>query len=448
MEKSRKLDRYAHKEYDENVGFPVEIRSRDGGVRHYDFDASVRLYQRRLGHAIASGDDADLVAAEVGHCRARIAQLRRSFFVLQGWTSPEGLSGPEAHDPELAGEIAALLVRVLGGVGRPEITFARAECEGPEEIWCLARRGGPEGLLLHVFRTQGSGEKASRAAADALLRRLATVAPGAGEAELLLGHRDVGDAVLVVSGPAEEVALLAARTGELSTGPDAPWSEVVELARLGDLAAVWMRCRALAAEQPWHRDAYVVGAAAARLLGRAVDAEDLAFVGTRYLAHDALVRRELGAARLAQGRAGEAVVDLELARRLDPGLAVVVGDQLRAALPDLPQAPPGAPLEGDDDDARRVRGALELVARVRRRVRAVQGGLLLLGAGLVGLGAWGLADERLEVLLGAVLLGAGVTVLGLVAQRALVARVESDVRDRLEEDVAAVLRRVGARRAR
>ena len=51
MDKSRKLKRYRRKDYTQVVEFPVEIIGRDGVVRRYSFEESVRLYQRRIASA-------------------------------------------------------------------------------------------------------------------------------------------------------------------------------------------------------------------------------------------------------------------------------------------------------------------------------------------------------------------------------------------------------------
>ena len=55
MEKARKLRRYNRKDYAQLVDFPVEIVGRDGKVRRYSFEESVRLYQRRIASAPSSG---------------------------------------------------------------------------------------------------------------------------------------------------------------------------------------------------------------------------------------------------------------------------------------------------------------------------------------------------------------------------------------------------------
>ena len=132
MDKSVKLQRYDRKDYTELVDFPVEIVGRDGVVRRYTFEDSIRLYQRRITFApIRYQYDGDLVRAEVNHCRSRIDQLRRSYFHRYGWGTPEGQISAEEAFGDLAGELAAFLCRVLGVEGRPEIHFERISVPEP-----------------------------------------------------------------------------------------------------------------------------------------------------------------------------------------------------------------------------------------------------------------------------------------------------------------------------
>ena len=51
IDRSWKLQRYERKDYSELVEFPVEIVGRDGVVRRYSFEDSIRLYQRRISFA-------------------------------------------------------------------------------------------------------------------------------------------------------------------------------------------------------------------------------------------------------------------------------------------------------------------------------------------------------------------------------------------------------------
>ena len=63
MDKSKKLKRYQRKDYKHLVSFPVEIVGRDGVVRRYSFESSVRLYQRRIASSRLRYHDPEVAAA-------------------------------------------------------------------------------------------------------------------------------------------------------------------------------------------------------------------------------------------------------------------------------------------------------------------------------------------------------------------------------------------------
>ena len=111
MDKHRKLKKYQRKDYSQTVDFPVEIVGRDGVVRTYSFEDSIRLYQRRITSAAMRYSDKDIVDAEVGHCRRRIDQLRRSYFERYSWNGIRMLEATGGMAREFAGEIAAFLRR-------------------------------------------------------------------------------------------------------------------------------------------------------------------------------------------------------------------------------------------------------------------------------------------------------------------------------------------------
>ena len=117
MDKGRKLRRYSRKEYSQVVDFPVEIVGRDGVVRRYTFEESVRLYQRRIASAGMRYDDGEVVKAEVRHCRRRIEQLRKSYFARYGWSALQAPGSAGHLDGEQAGEVAAFLRRCFGAGG-------------------------------------------------------------------------------------------------------------------------------------------------------------------------------------------------------------------------------------------------------------------------------------------------------------------------------------------
>ena len=150
-----KLYRYKGKDYSMCIDFPVEIIGKDGVVRHYSFEESIHLYQRRIRSARMRYEQIDIVDAEIDHCSKRIAQLRRSYYARFGWESflfsgdvPHGLSS------EFAGEMAAYLRRKFGcGVHQDKAKVTCLQQSDGHYIFMVENVGAPH-LLLHLFTTQ------------------------------------------------------------------------------------------------------------------------------------------------------------------------------------------------------------------------------------------------------------------------------------------------------
>lgn len=328
MDKDRKLKRYRRKDYREVVEFPVEIVGRDGVVRRYGFEESVRLYQRRMSYAVMRFEDDDVAAAEQGHCRSRIEQLRRSFFHLYGWTSRVGQEGPEVGHPAMAGELAAFLVRVFRESGRLAVQFTRldARIEGGQLWWmeCAGRQGG---LLLYAYVFGADGPAGAHEAFVRRLSQLRASERSEGDAERMIAFHHNGDCGFVLTGRADDVAHLVAvapDSDDASVAEPSPWDEIAGFVRRGDVPTAFLRCRWVIEGQPWHRDAYAAGAMLALALRRPEEAEDVAFVGTRYFARDGLLWFYLGMARHHQGRHADALAALDEALRCEPELLVAL----------------------------------------------------------------------------------------------------------------------------
>ncbi len=319
MDKTWKLQRYDRKDYSELVDFPVEIVGRDGVVRRYAFEDSIRLYQRRITFAPVRYADPDLIRAEVNHCQSRIDQLRRSYFHRFGWGTPEGQRPAEEVFGTLCGEIAAFLCRALACEGRPDIRFDLLQSEGtlgePGEVstWYLtADSGAPAGMVLYVHRfpmpslEPSPGPKPpvmkdpTREAFFQQVRGLERSGRAGGDTEKLLAFHHTVDCGFVLSGRAADFeAFVGARKEEprVELAPT-PWDEVLEIVRKGDYEAGLSRCRQLVTEQPYHRNAYVMGAMLANFLGDAVVGEDVAMLGSRYFPRDGAILYYLGLAQL------------------------------------------------------------------------------------------------------------------------------------------------------
>ena len=167
IERVRKLRREPPKDYASLVDFPVEIVGRDGGVRRYSFEESVRLYQRRVATAAARMGDHQAAEAEAVHCRSRIAQLRRSYLLRYGWSAVRAADSPGLIAGDFAGEIAAFLRRSTGriDVESDEIEIALiAEDELHDVYFARVRPDSdaaidgalPWTLYVYRFRERGS----------------------------------------------------------------------------------------------------------------------------------------------------------------------------------------------------------------------------------------------------------------------------------------------------
>jgi tetratricopeptide (TPR) repeat protein len=400
MDKAGKLQRYVSKDYSEIVDFPVEIIGRDGVVRRYNFEDSIRLYQRRVTFAPLRHRDAELVEAEVLHCRARIEQLRRSYFHRFGWGVGAGEADPLAELGELAGEVAGFLGRLLRAPGRPDVRVARvapAPSAAEPEIWHVTPAGQAAGSLLYVYRFAypvaqpvGGGHTPDDPAREhffARLRALERVGRGRDEVERLVAMHHAADCALLLTAQGDTYERFA-RLEDEAVDDDAPptaWDLAVEAIRQGQLDEALRRCVELVADQPWHRDAYVAGAVLANALGRALVAEDLSLVGARYFPDDAVLHYHLGLARRRAGRPGESVAPLERALELAPGfsaarLLLVLNHLAMGQYREASDRAIAPTLRLADDD-----GAADGLRAVRRLLRA-RGALITFAGALIAAG--------------------------------------------------------------
>lgn len=204
MERTTRLRRYLRKDYTQIVEFPVEIVGRDGLVRRYSFDDSVRLYQRRIHSAPMRYDDGDVIEAEVRHCRQRIEQLRRSYLEHFGWgTLRAGRLGGQLDGP-LAAEVAAFLRRLfaqdkLGEADATTTLTLELVDSGTGDVFYVRRAGTEESWLLYAWRLDLGAPSGARDAAREAVARLASAPVGEG-VERLLALAEGPDVVLALAG--------------------------------------------------------------------------------------------------------------------------------------------------------------------------------------------------------------------------------------------------------
>lgn len=418
MEKNWRLQRYSRKDYSELVEFPVEIVGRDGVVRRYTFEDSIRLYRRRISLAAIRYRDGDVQAAEVDHCRARIDQLRRSFFYRYGWGTPEGQPAPVEVFGDMAGELAAFIARVMRVDGRLEVRFEPLAdpvdgvepsdsgvqpavapdggATGEVTAWYVVPKGADSGMLLYVYRFDGQDGDQVRERFFTGLKAFERMGRPGGDGERLIAFHHTVDCGFVLTGRGSEYQALGpvpSPDEETSELEPTPWEDALEAVRRGDHAGALGTVRQVLAEQPYHRNAYLAGAVLAFQLDQPWDAEELARLGWRYFPEDPELAYYTGAACVALDRHADAIPALEAAAQRVPrhasarlllGVCYARTDRI-APLRALVRTRP------DATDDRRLELLLERLgewARVRRYVDALGGLAVALGLVAVAAGGW------------------------------------------------------------
>lgn len=409
-EKVRRLRRYGRKDYSQLVDFPVEIVGRDGVVRQYSFDESVRLYQRRIASAALRYGDGELVTAEQGHCRQRIAQLRRSYLARYGWSAIRVVDSPGLHAGEFAGELAAFLRRVTerDEVAPEDLELAFIEEGEDHQLYYVRTRdpdtGAPEPpWLLYLYRFARSGSCPGRDAFFGFLKVLQGVQRGPGAVERLIAFHHTGDCGLILTGqggpaaaasPLDEINWLA--LGE--AGAD-PLRDGMAALRRGKPEQALARFVSAFEAQPFRRPAYVGAVVVADRLGARSVGETAALMGTAYFPDDAVLLYHLAVLRLREGElagARSALARLAAVSEAGPAVAVLGGlIDLRAGriwrgartLQVQGRALRGR-AKGEDQD---LLAAIELVGRglvLRRLALGVGMAALVAGSGAALVSGW------------------------------------------------------------
>lgn len=399
MDKGRKLRKYRRKDYTQVVDFPVEIVGRDGVVRRYTFEESIRLYHRRIASAGSRYQDPEVAEAEKRHCSQRIGQLRRSFFARHGWEGLRVVDSPQVLAGEFAGEVAAFVRRCIddlaGDTEVVESTFLQ-DAED-HQIYFVQRLGNllprhdgatPEefsqdaGCLLYLYRFGEPGGCPARESFFAFLRLLQDVRGTAEGVEALVAFHHTADLGLVLTGPPELAHQGPVDQSSGNSAPvDASWLEPQEDAdalrqamahlRRGErVEALGQFSRAYEAN-PYRRSAYLGAAVVADQIGSAGDAETAALMGIHHFPDDIPLHYHLVLSRLRRGAIAEASAALRtappaaghLGMALLQALSLLAGQQMWQGTRALRKVLPESRQEGGEFEAAVRAVRFQLVAR-------------------------------------------------------------------------------------
>ncbi|MCB9759384.1 MAG: tetratricopeptide repeat protein [Alphaproteobacteria bacterium] len=441
MEKSKKLKRYSRKDYTQLVDFPVEIVGRDGIVRRYSFEASVRLYQRRIASAPSRYRDTEVVDAEVRHCQLRIEQLRKSYFHRYGWSAIRSDRGPGVLAGQFAGEVAAFLRRFYGDSVDPEhVEVAWIQDADAAQVYFVQLSGTEERYLLYLYRFRHHGPCQGRESFFDFLRMLRNVR-GEGVERLVAFHH-TADCGLVLTGTGD---LSAESRRAMDGNADAEDSEGgiflsvarppghgayeagIRLLGEGEPEGALARFEQALAAEPFRRQVALAVAVVADSLGRPEVSETAALMASHYLPGDPVFDYHLGLARLRQGDGEDADRLLSSAleqvpsmfpARLMRGLLALRDRRYGRAIRDLGHAVLDA--RPEDGDARQLAEGLLRTLLWSRGALVGAALLALIGLALVASVSW---------LAGAILLGLAVSafVVAVAARTLARRRIEDDL---------------------
>ena len=399
MDKSRKLRRYNRKDYNQVVDFPVEIVGRDGVVRRYSFEESVRLYQRRIASAPSRYGDQEVAQAEMQHCQRRIDQLRRSYLERHGGSAARRIVELEGTSA-LAGEVTAFLLRTMDAQAFEHLQIEPVGALDAARVHAVRVTPGAPAWLLYIYEFGDAGEGPTRDAFFGQVKLLQQL-KGAGEGiEALIAFHHTADLGMVLTGngadapeavdPADDDGLPPALRLEPPAhgeGGAREHAQIEALGRLrrGDIEGALAAFERAYERDPYRRSAYLGAAVVADLLGRFEHAALATEMGTRYFPDDPALAWHLAVAHLRQGQVEAARLALARAQAREAdahavavlrALLALLDGHLRAGLRLLQQA------------ARLDVGPAPPLARPRRRLRLSLGALAAVrGLGLVAAAA-------------------------------------------------------------
>jgi len=342
MDKTNKIRRYQRKDYSTVVEFPVEIIGRDGVIRRYSFEESIRLYQRRIASADLRYNDRELIDAEKQHCLHRIQQLRRSFFANFGWPAVQIVDEDGGESGLLAAEVAAFLRRCLSSVYPEPEKFSFSELDRTEHyrVYFVQPPNDESGVdavveghfLLYVFNFETVGGSPEREAFFDLIKVLDGVQLAAPmTVESLIAFFHTHDCGLVLTGfgnvtqHTHEIDL--AESSELSWGDEPEVPDPVELGMRmlshGKFEGALEQFVEAYTRQHFRRVAYLGAAVVADQLGDDDEAETATVMGCRYFPGDSAMSYHFAVNQMRRGSFQGALRSLDVIKDWPQGQGAV-----------------------------------------------------------------------------------------------------------------------------
>lgn len=319
IERSRKSARESNKDYDALVDFPVEIVGRDGSVRRYSFEESVRLYQRRVASAATRMDSPEGARREIDHCRSRIAQLRRSYLVRYGWTAIRAADTPGLLAGDFAGEIAAFLRKAVGReeLEPEELEVALLDEDEHHDLY-YARHRSPAAVdaadlwRVYVFRFRERGSCLSRERFFQVIKTFQSAATDEVDAERLVAFHHTVDCgiILTTAGAPQEPPLRALDWLELGASRDDTLRAGIAALRQGSPEEALRLFIATYEAEHFRRSAYVGALVVADHVGAWDQAGATAAMAGAYFPVDPVIRWHLALCALRAGRSATAEINV------------------------------------------------------------------------------------------------------------------------------------------
>lgn len=305
VDQSPRLRRYSRKDYTQLVDFPVEIVGRDGQVRRFSFDESVRLYHRRIHSAALRYEEPEMIDAETRHCQQRIEQLRRSYLERYGWASLQQSNGGRILGTPLAAEVAAFLRRAFAERLADVRLLQVIAVDGAPDTCYLQLPDVTHRWFLYAFRLDIPEE---RAGFRETLSRLANAPIGDG-VERLLAAREGPDVGLLLAGTEGEPMLMIEDPSISSVLDESRdlWLEAMRSLYDGRIAQALSRLELGAERQPARRVLTQTAALVCMLDLQADRAEFNARLGSLRHPDDFLLTYLLAVALCRQDRISEAL---------------------------------------------------------------------------------------------------------------------------------------------